>query len=93
MAKTSENIKIAAQNKKHYPDYFVDETYEAGIDFKNYYEQIGIAVMLSVIGFTITGISNDSSVTVSPIFWAITGLGVYVNAQVKKSRKKLSERK
>lgn len=63
------------------------------IDFKNYYEQIGIAVMLSVIGFAITGISNDSSVTVSPIFWAIAGLGVYVNAQVKKSRKKLSERK
>ena len=31
MAKTSENIKIAAQNKKAYHDYFVDETYEAGI--------------------------------------------------------------
>ncbi len=31
MAKTSENVKIAAQNKKAYHDYFVDETYEAGI--------------------------------------------------------------
>ncbi len=31
MAKTSENVKIAAQNKKAYHDYFVDDTYEAGI--------------------------------------------------------------
>lgn len=31
MAKTSQNVKIAAQNKKAYHDYFVDETYEAGI--------------------------------------------------------------
>ncbi len=31
MAKTGENVKIAAQNKKAYHDYFVDETYEAGI--------------------------------------------------------------
>jgi len=31
MAETKENIKIAAQNKKAYHDYFVDETYEAGI--------------------------------------------------------------
>lgn len=31
MAKKSDGIKIAAQNKKAYHDYFVEETYEAGI--------------------------------------------------------------
>ena len=31
MPAKDENIKIAAQNKKAYHDYFVDETYEAGI--------------------------------------------------------------
>ena len=29
--KNKENIKIAAQNKKAYHDYFVEDTYEAGI--------------------------------------------------------------
>ena len=31
MAEKNENIKIAAQNKKAYHDYFVEDTYEAGI--------------------------------------------------------------
>ena len=59
--------------------------------FESYYEQVGVAVMLATIGFAVMGISNDSSMTVSPIFWAIAGLGVYVNAQVKKARKSASE--
>jgi len=60
-------------------------------NFKSYYEQLGVAIMFAVIGFVIMGISNDSSVTVSPIFWAITGIGVYVNAQVRKARQTTSE--
>ena len=32
MAEKKENIKIAAQNKKAYHDYFVEDTYEAGIE-------------------------------------------------------------
>lgn len=31
MAQNKEEIKIAAQNKKAYHDYFVEDTYEAGI--------------------------------------------------------------
>ena len=31
MAQKKENEKIAAQNKKAYHDYFVEDTYEAGI--------------------------------------------------------------
>ena len=31
MEKNKENVKIAAQNKKAYHDYFVEDTYEAGI--------------------------------------------------------------
>ena len=54
--------------------------------FKTYNEQIGVASMLAVIGYAVTGISNDSSVTVSPIFWAVVGLGVWVNARVRKQR-------
>ena len=32
MPAKEENIKIAAQNKKAYHDYFVEDTYEAGIE-------------------------------------------------------------
>ena len=46
-------------------------------------------VAVTAPGFTtpIMGISNDSSMTVSPIFWAIAGLGVYLNSQSAKLRK------
>ena len=62
--------------------------------FESYYEQAGVAVLLAVLGFAVMGISNDSSVTVSPIFWAIAGLGVYLNhkcSELKKARKNATE--
>lgn len=55
--------------------------------FESFYERTGVAVMLAVLGFAVMGISNDSSMTVSPIFWAIAGLGVYLNSQSAKLRK------
>ncbi len=62
--------------------------------FESFYEQAGVAVMLAVLGFAVMGISNDSSMTVSPIFWAIAGLGVYLNSQsakLIKTRKSATE--
>ena len=62
--------------------------------FESFYERVGVAVMLAVLGFAVMGISNDSSITVSPIFWALAGLGVYLNsksAEFIKSRKSVSE--
>lgn len=62
--------------------------------FESFYERAGVAVMLAVLGFAVMGISNDSSITVSPIFWVLAGLGVYLNgksAQLIKSRKSASE--
>lgn len=55
--------------------------------FETFYEQVGVAVFLSVIGFAVTGITNDSCVAVSPIFWAIAGMGVFVNAKCKEMKK------
>jgi len=62
--------------------------------FESFYEQAGAAVLLAVFGFAVMGISNDSSMTVSPIFWAIAGLGVYLNSQsakLIKARKSATE--
>ena len=35
--------------------------------------------MLGVIGYLIAGISNDSCVTIAPIFWVLLGIGFAVN--------------
>ena len=35
--------------------------------------------MLGIIGYLISGISNDSTITVAPLFWALLGIGFAVN--------------
>lgn len=47
--------------------------------FNDIYTRTGIAIFLAVIGFLISGISNDSSIGVSPVFWVLTGLGLAIN--------------
>lgn len=56
--------------------------------FEDTYAQFGVAVFIGTIGFMITGISNDSSITVSPVFWTMIGIGVAVNMKVKEKNKK-----
>ncbi len=47
--------------------------------FQDIYTRTGIAVFLAVLGFLISGISNDSSIAVSPIFWVLIGIGIAIN--------------
>ncbi len=49
---------------------------------------IGFATMLSVIGFLVCGLANDSLVCVTPIFWCILGIGMTVNSWIKKENEK-----
>ena len=49
----------------------------------SYLAQVGVAIFLGTIGYIISGITNDSSITVAPIFWGLMGLGVTVNALVR----------
>lgn len=46
---------------------------------KGYLCYMGMAIMLSVIGFLITGLANDSIIGVTPVFYAILGLGFRIN--------------
>lgn len=43
----------------------------------------GFGIMLGVTGYLITGIANDSTVTVAPVFWMLLGLGIAFNHNVK----------
>ncbi|PHV70158.1 polymerase [Sporanaerobium hydrogeniformans] len=47
-------------------------------------EIIGIATMLSVVGYLGAGLFNDSVISVAPIFWILLGIGLAINNMNKK---------
>lgn len=47
------------------------------------WEITGISILLGTFGYMIAGLANDSSVTVAPVFWVLTGIGLAVNWIVK----------
>jgi hypothetical protein len=51
--------------------------------FNNYFTQVGVGVFMGTFGYMITGIANDSTITVAPMFWALMGLGIAINYKVK----------
>lgn len=57
--------------------------------------QAGVAVMVGTISYMVSGISNDSSITVAPIYWVMMGLGIAINVIVKRENeiKAIRERK
>lgn len=42
-------------------------------------DRIGIGILLGTFGYMVTGLANDSSVAVAPLFWCLLGVGVAVN--------------
>ncbi|WP_320047337.1 O-antigen ligase family protein [uncultured Ilyobacter sp.] len=52
--------------------------------YENIYEIVGVGCSLAVIGYLMTGMFNDSAVSVAPTFWAILGLGISMNIKIRK---------
>lgn len=51
--------------------------------FDAYASQLGVGIFLASIGYMIAGITNDSTITVAPIFWVLMGVGFSMNKIVK----------
>jgi O-antigen ligase len=51
--------------------------------FNSYFAQIGVGVFVGTFGYMITGIANDSTIAVAPMFWTLMGLGIAINYKVK----------
>lgn len=51
--------------------------------FEGYLSKFGVAILASVIGYLIMGLTNDSSITVTPIFFVLTGMGLGINHVLK----------
>lgn len=65
--------------------YFIDSIgIYFGKKYNNSLEQYGVAVFIGTISYMVVGISNDSSITVAPIFWVMIGLGTCINYKIKK---------
>lgn len=56
-------------------------------DFSGYLPKFGIAAMISVIGYLFMGFTNDSCITVAPIFFCIAGMGLGINHKLKEDAK------
>lgn len=56
--------------------------------FSSYYSQIGIGILIGSFSYMICGISNDSSITIAPVFWVLIGIGIVAN---KKARPLIKE--
>lgn len=51
--------------------------------FDNYFKRVGVAIFIGVVAYMVSGISNDSTITVAPVAWALIGIGIACNYKVK----------
>jgi hypothetical protein len=56
--------------------------------FDNYFKRVGIAIFIGIVSYMISGITNDSTITVAPIAWALIGIGIACNYKVKEQTNK-----
>jgi O-antigen ligase len=59
--------------------------------FESDFAKAGIAIFIGTIGYMVVGISNDSSIAVAPVFWALIGIGIACNHHVKKDKLDLNQ--
>ena len=50
----------------------------------------GFSIMLGTLGYMISGIANDSTITVAPLFWAMLGIGIGINHRLRCPDKQLN---
>ena len=47
--------------------------------FENYSSCLGVSIFIATTSYMTMGISNDSSITVAPVFWVLIGVGIAIN--------------
>ena len=55
------------------------------IAFDNTTVVLGFSIMLGTLGYMVMGLTNDSTVTVAPLYWLMIGIGVGINTKLKKT--------
>ncbi len=57
----------------------------------SYSSKVGLGIFIGSFGYMVSGIINDSMITVAPIFWAMIGIGISINMQLKNQKYKATE--
>lgn len=52
----------------------------------SYSSKIGLGIFVGSFGYMISGIINDSMITVAPVFWVLMGVGISINMQLKNKK-------
>ena len=50
--------------------------------FDNLLTVTGFAILLGTFGYMISALANDSTITISPLYWALLGIGIGINHRV-----------
>lgn len=58
--------------------------------FNSYFEKVGVAIFIGTISYMITGLTNDSTITVAPVFWVLISLGIAINHILKSNTNKVT---
>lgn len=48
-------------------------------EFTSYSSCLGVGIFIAITSYMIMGITNDSFITVAPVFWALFGIGIAIN--------------
>lgn len=52
-------------------------------DIDAYHKQIGLVILIAIIGYLVAAFFNDSVVSVAPVFWTLLGVGYSINDRIK----------
>lgn len=43
---------------------------------------VGFAILLGTMGYMISGLANDSTITITPLYWGLMGIGIGINHRI-----------
>lgn len=53
------------------------------ISLRTYASKIGLGIVVGTFGYMVSGLANDSMVTVAPVYWVLLGAGMAINRFVR----------
>lgn len=54
--------------------------------FDNLLTVTGFSIMTGTMGYMISGLANDSTVTISPLYWVLMGIGIGINHRIRSAQ-------
>lgn len=57
---------------------------------ESFMAHIGVGILCGTFGYIISGIINDSTVCVAPIYWCLMGIGIAINLHCEKEAKRVA---